>query len=146
MIRHVPVEVAGALAALLWVVGCATGTPPAAPGPFPPPADVAALAAYEANEQTSNQMPEARVRYTVTDPGAIRTLFGGIESGTERDCSDLETRNSAYLYAKLNDGSRRVYTLFLLNSHIALNNERTTCFFVNPAARAIVTANLQVKP
>jgi hypothetical protein len=146
MNRYVPVEFAGAAAALLLMGGCPGTTPPAAPGPFPQPGDVAALASYEANERTSNQMPDATVRYTVTDPGTIRTLFSGIETGTERDCSDLETKDSAYLYVKLQDGNRRVYTLFLLNSHLALNNERATCFFVNPAARAVVTANLQVQP
>ncbi len=136
--------------AIISVVGCglllsrcATVIPTDVADPVTLPDHVTDLAIYEANDRTRGTLRESETTYNLTDPGAIADLISGIDFGEALDCADMETKNSAYLYVKFKDNKRKVYTLFLLNSHISLNNDRSTCFFVGPVARTIIESNSQ---
>jgi hypothetical protein len=71
----------------------------------PDPNDVAAIAIYRATVDTRDDWPDSLVNYNVTDANLIAEMLSGIEADVERDCSDLKTKNNAYLYIKFKDGT-----------------------------------------
>jgi len=106
-------------------------------------ADVAAVAIYKASNTTTDSLPDNLVNYNITSPDLIDVLFAGIHLEEELDCDDIESKNTAYLYVKLHDGSRKVYHAFLLNSHVALQGRRVPCFWVDESVQQLITDNAQ---
>jgi hypothetical protein len=105
-------------------------------------ANVAALAVYVAQDN-SNDKPDSMVIYNITLPSLIDAILSGIEFDVQRDCSDLDAKNNSFLYVKLKDGSRKVYDLFLLNSHAAIRGRRDFCFAISAEAQVQIVANAQ---
>lgn len=116
----------------------AAGADPAGPDP----GQVLALAVYSA-VTGSDSLPDGQVSYNVTDPGVIAQILNGIEWSVPRDCGELETDNTTFMYLKYLDGTRKVYHLFLRNSHISLAGNRGTCFYVDPSSRTLIEDNTQ---
>lgn len=108
----------------------------------PDPTTVEALAIYDA-KTGSDSLPDSQVNYNVIDPGLISQILGGIEWSVARDCFDMETINVTYMYMRYLDGTRKVYHLFLHDSHISLKDNRGTCFYVDPATRTLIEDNTQ---
>jgi len=108
----------------------------------PDPAQVLALAVYSA-VTGSDSLPDGQVSYNVTDPGVIAQILNGIEWSVPRDCGELETDNTSFMYLKYLDGTRKVYHLFLRNSHVSLAGNRGTCFYVDPSSRTLIEDNTQ---
>ncbi len=96
------------------------------------------LAIYEANVNTSDELPDDEVVYNVIDPDTINSILAGIELSVERNCLELEAANTSYMYVKFKDGTRKVYHLFLLDSHLALKDQRHTCFFIEESSRSLI--------
>lgn len=101
-----------------------------------------ALAIYDANLNTSDNLPENEVIYNVIEFNIINSIIEGIDP-TERDCAGMQAKNTTYLYIKFKDGTREVYHLFLLDSHLAIKNQRHTCFFIEKSARSLIISNKQ---
>lgn len=106
-------------------------------------ANVAAVAIYKATNTSTDSLPDNLVNYNITSPAMIDALFAGIHLEEELDCTGMESKNSAYLYVKLHDGSRKVYHAFLLNSHVALKDRRVPCFWVDDPVQQLITDNAQ---
>jgi len=101
------------------------------------------MAIYVANTSNRSNLPDSSVNYNITSPATIDAILSGIDFTEQLDCSDVEAKNTSYMYVKLKSGGRKVYHLFHLDSHIAVEGRRDLCFFVSPAARAIIAANAQ---
>ena len=106
-------------------------------------ANVAALAIYVADVNTTDDLPNNLVNYNIVSPLLIDLILSGVEFDVERDCTGIETKNSSYMYVQFKNGSRKVYHLFLLNSHIAIKDRRDLCFFVSPEAQSLIAAHAQ---
>jgi hypothetical protein len=106
-------------------------------------AEVAAVAIYKAGNTTTDSLPDHLVNYNITSPDMIDVLFAGIHLEEELDCDGIESKNTAYLYVKLHDGSRKIYHAFLLNSHVALQGRRVPCFWVDDPVQQLITDNAQ---
>jgi len=109
-------------------------------------ANVSALAVYVADTNTSDSLSDAVVNYNITSPALIDAILGGIEFDVLRNCGRIDSKDSTYLYVKLKDGSRRVFSLFLLNTHVSLKSLRVGCHIVSDSARVLIEANAQTQP
>jgi hypothetical protein len=101
------------------------------------------VAIYAASEANRSNLPESSVTYNVTNPATIDSIFSGIDFATQRDCRGMDAENSSYIYVKFKTSSRKVYHLFLQNTHIAVAGRRDMCYFVPPAVRSIIAAHTQ---
>jgi hypothetical protein len=110
---------------------------------IPDPDDVAAMAVYHAADSTSDEWPDHLVNYNITDQDTIDAMFAGIESDTLRDCSDLEAKAQAYVYVKLDGGSRIVYHIYFLWSHISKYNRRDRCYWIEEPSRLMFQRHAQ---
>ena len=108
----------------------------------PNPTQVGALAFYSALTGTDD-LPDNQVNYNVIDPILISQILGGVEWSVPRDCDDMEANDDTYMYLQYLDGTRKVYHIFLGNSHISLKDNRSTCFYVDPATQGMIEANAQ---
>lgn len=114
------------------------------PGPQPlSSATIQALAIYEANIHTSDELPDHLVSYNVTDAAVIDAIFSGIDFSAELDCSLLQADNYTYMYVKMRNGTRKVYDFFAVDSHVALKDRRVPCYWVNEAARSVLDDHKQ---
>ncbi|MBD3234823.1 MAG: hypothetical protein GF315_13945 [candidate division Zixibacteria bacterium] len=109
----------------------------------PDPDTIQAVAVYEASVNTSDELPDSLVNYNVVSPSTIADMFNGIEADTLRDCSGLDAKNNAYIYAKFDNGERQVYHLFLRWSHFSLKGVRGNCYYVSPDAQTLFKDNAQ---
>ena len=99
------------------------------------------MAVYDAKLLANANKPDNTVNYNIVG-GSISTIIGGIDADVVRDCSDMQTINTAYLYVKYMDGTRDVYRIFLKWSHIALDS-RETCYKINTSSQALIEAAMQ---
>ena len=106
---------------------------------------IQALAIYQANIYTSDEMPDSQITYNVTDPAVIDALFAGIAFSTELDCDLLEADDNTYMYVKFHDGTRKVFDFFFLDSHLALKDRRVPCYWVNDETRKLLATYKQLR-
>src|SRR3989442_13329619 len=71
-------------------------------------ANVSAIAIYVADVNTSDSLTDTSVNYNITSPGLIDSILSGIEFNVQRDCTGIESKNSAYFYVNFKDGTRKV--------------------------------------
>ena len=129
---------------LIVLMAALTASAQTLPGPQPlSSATIQALAIYEANIHTSDELPDHLVNYNVTDPAVINAIFSGIDFSTELDCALLQADNYTYMYVKMRNGTRKVYDFFSLDSHVALKDRRVPCYWVSEAARSVLAAHNQ---
>lgn len=106
-------------------------------------ATVTALAIYVADVNTSDTLPDALVNYNVTASATIDAVLSGIQFNEILDCSGIEAKSTSYLYVKLADGTRKVYHLFLGDSHLSIRERRDFCFAVDPTAKSLIQSLAQ---
>ncbi|HEX7182109.1 MAG TPA: hypothetical protein VF756_09725 [Thermoanaerobaculia bacterium] len=129
---------------LLVLLAATAGFAQTPVGPRPlSSASILALAIYEANIHTSDELPDHLVNYNVTDAAVVDAIFSGIDFATELDCTLLEADKYTYMYVKMRDGSRKVYDFYAIDSHVALKDRRVPCFWVSESARSVLAAHKQ---
>lgn len=109
----------------------------------PNPADIMHMAVYKASVGITDSIPDNLVNYNINSPAIINGMMTGIESDTLRECNSYDAKNNAYLYVKFQNGSRKVYHVFMNWMHFANKSDRESCFYITPSSQALFKSNAQ---
>ena len=103
---------------------------------IPKTSQIQAVAIYNSLTSDDN-LPDGSVNYNISNPATIAILFTNIESNVLRDCTNLDSDSNAYVYVKYIDGTRDVYDVFLMWSHIALRDNGDNCYYIESSAQSL---------